>query len=444
MSNADTIETGLPWLPEIPSRWEIMRNKDFLVETKDVVGEKSSEYTLLSLTTRGIVPRDIESGKGKFPSDFSKYKVVRNGDIAFCLFDIDETPRTVGLSAHDGMLTGAYSIFHIKDINPRYLYHYYLALDNVKALKPLYTGLRKTINSNIFASLKIPVPSLGEQEKIVEYLDWQESTINKLMATKRKEIALLKEAEHIFIKQAILGAESVCEKQRTGLPWIPEVPSHWSKTRHKFLFNVSSTKVGDKLSEYTLLSLTTKGVIPRDLESGKGKFPSDFSSYQIVKKGQFVFCLFDVDETPRTVGIAKDDGMITGAYTVFDVKGVDPEYLLYYFLMIDDEKAFKPLYTGLRKVINVDTFLAQTIYLPPLDEQKAIVRKIEAFLLKSQKTEQVYQHELALLKEIRTNVALQTISGRIDTREIFIPDYEIVQDLDENSGDDAIENGEEV
>lgn len=444
MSNATTKETGLPWLPEIPSRWSMMRNKDFLIETKDTVGENSSEYTLLSLTTRGIVPRDMESGKGKFPSDFSKYKIVRKGDIAFCLFDIDETPRTVGLSSHDGMLTGAYSIFHVKDINPRYLYHYYVALDNVKALKPLYTGLRKTISSNVFASLKIPVPPVEEQEKIVDFLDWQESVVNKLIATKRREIALLKEAEHIFIKQTILSGESDCKKQRTGLPWIPEVPSHWSKSRHKFLFNVSSTKVGDKSSEYSLLSLTTKGVILRDMESGKGKFPSDFSSYQVVKKGQFVFCLFDVDETPRTVGIAKDDGMITGAYTVFDIKGADPEYLLYYFLMIDDEKAFKPLYTGLRKVINVDTFLAQTIYLPSMDEQKYIVRKINSFLNESKKTEQVYQQELTLLKEIRTNIALQTISGSIDTRKIAIPVFDVVQDMDENSDDEIIDTGEEA
>lgn len=423
MKTTDMQETGLPWLPVVPSRWKLMRNKDFLVETKETVGEKSSDYTLLSLTTHGIVLRDIESGKGKFPSDFSKYKIVRSGDMAFCLFDIDETPRTVGLSEYDGMLTGAYSIFHVKDINPRYLYHYYRALDDVKALKPLYTGLRKTINSSVFASLKIPVPPAEEQEKIAKYLDWQEFTVNKLIATKRKEISLLKEAEHVFIKQTILGKITKNDRKATGLPWMPEVPAHWYKSRHKFLFDLRTTKVGDKAAEYKLLSLTTKGVIPRDMESGKGKFPSDFSSYQEVKKGQFVFCLFDVDETPRTVGVAKEDGMITGAYTVFDVKDVNPDYLLYYFLMIDDEKAFKPLYTGLRKVINVDTFLAQAIYLPPLNEQNAIVQKIEAFLLKSSKAEQVYQGELTLLKEIRANLALQTISGLIDINEVTIPEY---------------------
>lgn len=67
------------------------------------------------------------------------------------------------------------------------------------------------------------------------------------------------------------------------------------------------------------MSLTTKGVIIRDVESGKGKFPKDFDTYQIVQRGELVFCLFDIDETPRTVGIVETGGMVTGAYTVLRV-----------------------------------------------------------------------------------------------------------------------------
>ena len=95
----------LPWLSEIPAHWDIVRNKNVFSEIKDTVGEDSASYTLLSLTLKGIIPRDLESGKGKFPKDFDTYKIVRKGNMAFCLFDIDETPRTVGLSEYDGMLT---------------------------------------------------------------------------------------------------------------------------------------------------------------------------------------------------------------------------------------------------------------------------------------------------------------------------------------------------
>lgn len=104
-------DIDLPWLKSIPSNWPLIRNKVFLRESKDTVGENSDNYTLLSLTLNGIIPRDVSNGKGKFPSDFSTYKIIRPNDIVFCLFDIDETPRTVGLSSLDGMLTGAYDVF---------------------------------------------------------------------------------------------------------------------------------------------------------------------------------------------------------------------------------------------------------------------------------------------------------------------------------------------
>ncbi len=136
----DYRQIDLPWLKDIPSHWGIRRNKNIFTEMKNEVGEDSDKYTLLSLSKKGIIPRDVESGKGKFPEKFDKYKIVKPGYMAFCLFDIDETPRTVGLSELDGMLTGAYTIMDVHDVNPRYAFYYYLALDNVKALMDLGVG----------------------------------------------------------------------------------------------------------------------------------------------------------------------------------------------------------------------------------------------------------------------------------------------------------------
>ena len=87
---AEYQDINLPWLKAIPAHWEVRRNKNIFTEQKEIVGEKSSNYTLLSLTLNGIVPRDMDGG-GKFPESFDKYKIVRIGDMAFCLFDIDET-----------------------------------------------------------------------------------------------------------------------------------------------------------------------------------------------------------------------------------------------------------------------------------------------------------------------------------------------------------------
>ena len=66
---SEYVDAPLPWLSEIPSHWELARNKNIFQEVKDVVGENTDAYPLLSLTTKGIILRDVASGKGKFPKD---------------------------------------------------------------------------------------------------------------------------------------------------------------------------------------------------------------------------------------------------------------------------------------------------------------------------------------------------------------------------------------
>ncbi len=423
-------EISIPWLKQIPEHWKLLRNRDIFTESNVVVGADFADYTLLSLTTGGVIPRDVESGKGKFPSDFKSYKVVKDQDIAFCLFDIDETPRTVGLARENGMLTGAYTIFHVNGILPEYVTYYYTAVDDIKALRYHYTGLRKTVKTDVFLSEKIPVPPADEQKKIVDYLNWQTSRMNKLISTKRKEIKIVKEAKHNRIKRLVLGIENGSEQVKTNTPWIPSVPKGWQKYKLRSLLTEDKELVGDNSDKYTLLSLTTNGVIIRDLSEAKGKFPSDFSSYQIVNPGQFVFCLFDIDETPRTVGLADMQGMITGAYTVFDVRNVNPSYLLQYFTILDDEKALKPIYSGLRKVIKVNTFLNQYIYLPSSEEQKRIVQEVSDVLAEYENIENTFRKEIDVLTDLRKRIISSVVMGKIDVRDVYIPEYEYVEDDD--------------
>lgn len=277
---------NLPWLKAIPAHWEIRRNKNVFTEMKEEVGEHSSEYTLLSLTLNGIIPRDMDAG-GKFPSDFGKYKVVKKGYMAFCLFDVDETPRTVGLSNFDGMLTGAYTIMNVSNINPRYILYYYLALDNGKLLKPLYTGLRKTINVNTFQSTKIPVPPRTEQDQIVRFLDWKISMVNRLINTKRKEIKAIDAMKRSMVSSAVTrGLNSSVPMKFSGVKWLGDIPAHWQAIKLRQILHPVSVK---NHPELPLLSVVREqGVIVRDVtdkEANHNYIPDNLSGYKVVKKG---------------------------------------------------------------------------------------------------------------------------------------------------------------
>lgn len=97
-----------------------------------------------------------------------------------------------------------------------------------------------------------------------------------------------------------------------------EIPDHWELLSNKYIFKLKKLLVGKKSNDYDLLSLTLKGIIKRDMKNPEGKFPAEFDTYQEVNPGDFVFCLFDVEETPRAVGLSKFYGMITGSYTVLE------------------------------------------------------------------------------------------------------------------------------
>ena len=70
---------NLPWLKKIPVNWRLIRNKQLLDEKKDVVGDLSNQYNLLSLTLRGVIKRDLSKKKGKLPSSFDTYKIISPG-----------------------------------------------------------------------------------------------------------------------------------------------------------------------------------------------------------------------------------------------------------------------------------------------------------------------------------------------------------------------------
>ncbi|MDZ4685291.1 MAG: hypothetical protein SH850_09390 [Planctomycetaceae bacterium] len=260
--------------------------------------------------------------KGKFSADMGTSQEVRNGDIVFCLFDVPETPRTVGLSRHDGMITGAYTVFEFLGRgNPQYFEFFYRAMDDRKLLSPLYSGLRNTIPAPRFLGTKSPLPPPEEQAAIVRFLNYANARMEKAIRAKRKVIALLHEQKQSIIHRAVTRGldPTVCLKP-SGIPWLGDIPKHWDVVPNRAYLRVRKVLVGDRHSQYRLLSLTKQGVIVRDISTMKGKFSSDMGTSQEVRVGDLVFCFFDVPETPRTVGLSQFSGMITGAYTVMERK----------------------------------------------------------------------------------------------------------------------------
>src|SRR5690606_20937263 len=114
----------------------------------------------------------------------------------------------------------------------KYLYYYYLNIDDRKQLKFLYRGLRNTIPKENFFGLKTALPPLSEQEAIAAFLDEKCGKIDELVSVKEQQIALLKERRQVVIHEAVTkGIKPNVELKDSGIDWIGEIPSHWEVRR---------------------------------------------------------------------------------------------------------------------------------------------------------------------------------------------------------------------
>lgn len=410
-------ESGVEWLGEIPTEWETLANKHIFKIKQTLVGRKSKEYDLLSLTLKGIIKRDMENPKGKFPTDFDTYQEVKKDDFIFCLFDVEETPRTVGLSKYDGMITGAYTVMEVDNISKDYLYYFYLNLDSSKRFKPLYKGLRNTIPKDSFFSFKTFIPPKQEQIKIVSYLDTKTEQLDKAIKQKEQLIALLKERRQILINDAVTkGIDKTVAMKDSGVEWIGEIPKHWTVEKGKRLFKQMKRVVRDidgivtcfRDGEVTLRSnRRTDGFTNALKEHG----------YQGIRKGDFI--IHNMDAFAGAIGISDSDGKSTPVYSVckpWDENIVYSKYYARYLRNLALQDFILSLAKGIRERSTDFRFkdFGELVYpLPPKDEQIEIIKYIEKQTTKIDKAIELQQNYIAKLKEYKASLIDSVVTGKV-------------------------------
>ena len=417
MSRIEYKNSGIFWQPFIPKSWHVTRLKYIL---KKLSREKGADDELLVCSNSGDIKKRGDSRLGLVANSNDIYQGVRSGDLL--IHGMDTWHGAIAVSKFDGMCT---PVVHVCDSsqNKEYVATYLRNMASQQIFKLISNGVRQ--NTSDFRSwdklsrIPIPLPPLVEQEKIVSYLEDKTSKIDEVILAKEKQIKLLQELKDAEIANVITrGLNPDVKMKRYDSLLSSECPEHWCITRNKSFMSLVGEKVGRQSVIYTLLSLSTKGVIIRDVESGKGKFPKDFDTYQIVQRGELVFCLFDIDETTRTVGIVETCGMVTGAYTVLRVneKYAIPEYVYYYYLCVDNIKALKPYYSGLRKTVRADKFLQLYIPVPSVEEQRTIIAYIENKNNKIEALVKNLEAEIAYLKEYKQKLVADCVTGQINVQ----------------------------
>ena len=221
-------DSGIEWIGEIPKDWKIIPNKRVMKKSK-LICDKYQGQNVISLTMNGVIVRDIENPVGKMPLTFDGYQIVNSGNLLMCLFDIDVTPRCVGVIYDDGVTSPAYSQFILLNGNvPEYFYYYYLNLDYTKELLHLAKNLRHSLTESQLGEIYVPVPPISEQQRIASYLDSKCSKIDDIIEKQQSVIEKLKAYKQSIITEAVTkGLNPDVPMKDSGVEWIGEVPREW-------------------------------------------------------------------------------------------------------------------------------------------------------------------------------------------------------------------------
>lgn len=411
-------ESGVEWIGSVPTNWDVERGKWLFVKKDRPVRPEDEIVTCFrdgQVTLRGNRRTDGFTNALKEHG----YQGIRRGDLV--IHAMDAFAGAIGVSDSDGKATPVYSACVPREPGTvdSHFYAYYM---RHIALSGLLVSLAKGIRERStdfrysdFADLQLAVPPLSEQRAIAAFLGEKCTKLDEAVRIKEEQIVLLRERRQILIQEAVTrGLNPDAPMKDSGIDWIGEIPKHWEQLANKYIFRLRKTLVGKRSSGYELLSLTLRGIIKRDMVNPEGKFPAEFDTYQEVSPGDFVFCHFDVEETPRTVGLSGFFGMITGAYTVYSAaKGTDPRFLLHFYVCADTDKKLRSLYKGLRNTIPKEAFGAFKTPLPPLNEQREIVAHIDEASRKIENAIFIKDEQIAALKKYKASLINAAVTGKI-------------------------------
>lgn len=379
--------SSIEWIGEMPKEWALSRLKALLLERKEKNDPIQTDFILSLGLNYGIVPyTEKEGGGNKAKENCSDYKLAYPNDIVMNSMNI--ISGSVGLSSYFGCVSPVYYVLFPRNenVDERFYYRMFqtkafqtslLGLGNGILMKESSNGtfntVRMRIPMNKLNVLLLPTPSIDEQRRIANYLDIECSEIDSVLDKTRASIEEYKKLKQATISQAVTkGIRPNRQMKDSGSVWFGDVPTEWDMNKLKYQFHIKKEIAGEE--GHTILSITQRGIVPKDISKNEGQLAENYSKYQLVEPGDFA--MNHMDLLTGWVDISKYNGVTSPDYRVFvlnDAVANSSHYYLYMMQMCYSNRIFYGLGQGVsglgRWRLQADKFLNFVIAVPPTDEQ---------------------------------------------------------------------------
>jgi type I restriction enzyme S subunit len=205
------------------------------------------------------------------------------------------------------------------------------------------------------------------------------------------------------------------EYKDSGLPWLGQVPEHWSVQRTKWQFGHRKELNADG-NHTNVLSLTLRGVVNNNPDDPEGLVPKDYRTYQFFAKGDLVFKLIDLENLRTSrVGLVHEDGIMSSAYVrLVPTSSTNMRYFFHQFYDLYARGIYNQLGAGVRSTLSSSDLLNVGIAIPPPGEQAAIVRFLDWANGRLERAVKAKRKVAALLNEQKQAIIHRAVTRGLD------------------------------
>lgn len=415
---------GVEWISEIPKEWTYLRNKYCFDLKKDIVGNESDSYQLLSLTKNGIKEIGKDEQNGKVPESFDTYQVVNSGDIVMCLFDLDVSAVFSGISSKKGIISSAYKCLQCKEIlNNRYVDYYFRTVFVDRKYKRYSKNVRYSISVDEFMDLSIVVPPIDEQRSIADFLNSKCQKIDDTIEKINKQIEVLKKYKQSLITEVVTkGLDKNAPMKDSGVDWIGKIPKNWEVKRLKYIIN-SIVKGNGIIKEEVIEDGDTPCVRYGELYNKYNHSFDKCVSYtnkDIIETKQY-FChdsiLFTctgelIEEIGKSIVYKGNEECLAGGDILIVTTPENAEFINY--VSNSYAQIQKSIGKAKLKVVHISAFDISNllIAIPTIDEQNKIVEYLYSKCLKIDNILDKKSKQIEILERYKKSLIYEYVTGK--------------------------------
>lgn len=426
----DSRDSGLAWLGDIPAHWEIKRNGS-LFQQRNAIGEPDWPILEVSLRT-GVRIREFGSSKRKqVMSDKAKYKCATKGDYVYNMMRMWQ--GAAGIAPVDGLVSPAYVVAKpLPHTNPAYFASLFRTDDYLAEIDAFSRGIVKDRNRlywDQFKQIPTPCPPPEEQAAIARFLSSATNRLDRAIRAKRRIIALLQEQKQAIIHRAVTrGLDPSVPLKDSGIPWLGEIPEHWEVWRLRHLISERLSYGANAAAEFTNQDWPRYIRITDFCADGSLKsetfrsLPPAVAAGYMVKPGDILLARSGATVGKAFLVMALTGGACHAGYLIRarpDQRRIHPEYLFAFTQSIAfsswKDSTFN---TATIQNIGADKYANLLTPMPSLPEQLAILKSLTTEQRPILAAISRLEREITLLREYRTRLIADVVTGKLDVREM--------------------------